>query len=211
MDPASTAQIDPFGELYQANHRRIRVLLARMVGPQDAEDVAQNVFAKASKALPKFRGEAEAATWLYRIAVNAASDWLRSRSAHEAKLTVTLPETAGEGGVEGMAAISRPPSPEEELARKDVSECLRGEIAKLPDAYRAVFMLNALGGLSDEEIAHTLGLSAANTRVRLHRARQEFRKIVAARCDFYSAELSCKPSSPDCCAPEAPDATSGRR
>jgi hypothetical protein len=60
-------------------------------------------------------------------------------------------------------------------------------------------MLSALGGLSDDEIGRTLGISHNNTKVRLHRARQEFRKIIEARCDFYRNELSCKPTSPDCC------------
>ena len=101
------------------------------------------------------------------------------------------------------------PSPEQRLAQKDVRECLRGEIAKLPDALRTVFMLNALGGLSDEEIAQTLGITRANAKIRLHRARREFRKIIAARCDFYQDELSCKPSSPDCCPPSAPAGASG--
>ena len=78
---------DPFRNLYKANHERVRSLLARMVGPQDAEDLAQTAFAKAAKALPSFRGEAQGSTWLYRIAVNVASDWLRSRAVHEYKLT----------------------------------------------------------------------------------------------------------------------------
>jgi biotin operon repressor len=79
-------------------------------------------------------------------------------------------------------------------------DCIRREMGKLPDAHRDVLMLSALGGLSDDEIAATLGISKGNVKVRLHRARQEFRKIIAARCDFYRNELSCKPSSPDCCA-----------
>ena len=87
---------DPFRNLYKANHERVRSLLARMVGPQDAEDLAQTVFAKAAKALPSFRGEAQGSTWLYRIAANVASDWLRSRAVHEDKLTVSRAVKVGE-------------------------------------------------------------------------------------------------------------------
>ena len=76
MGTASKTKADPFRALYEENHQRVRGLLKRMVGPQDAEDLAQTVFAKAATALPIFRGEAEASTWLYRIAVNVASDWL---------------------------------------------------------------------------------------------------------------------------------------
>jgi RNA polymerase sigma-70 factor, ECF subfamily len=79
-------------------------------------------------------------------------------------------------------------------------ECIRAEIVKLPAAYRDVLALNFLGQLDDEQIADTLGITLNNAKVRLHRARQEFKKIIAARCDFYKNELSCKPASPDCCA-----------
>jgi len=203
---------DPFRTLYDAHHARVRRMLARLVGPHDAEDLTQAVFAKAAQALPRFRGEAQASTWLYRIAANVASDWLRSRANREAKLTLPLPDGSNQAersGALGAAEIEEQPSPEQRLAQKDVRECLRGEIAKLPDPLRTVFMLDALGGLSGEEIAQTLGITRANAKVRLHRARQEFRNIIAARCDFYQDELSCKPSSPDCCPPSAPAGTSG--
>ena len=85
-------------------------------------------------------------------------------------------------------------------------ECIRREIGKLPETLRTAFMLSALGGLTDDEIGRTLGISHNNAKVRLHRARQEFKKIIEARCDFYRNELSCKPTSADCCTPStAPD------
>jgi RNA polymerase sigma-70 factor (ECF subfamily) len=91
------------------------------------------------------------------------------------------------------------PSAEQLLSNKEMRDCIRREIGKLPETLRTVFMLSALGGLTDEEIGRTLGISHNNTKVRLHRARQEFKKIIEARCDFYRNELSCKPASPDCC------------
>ena len=207
MGTALKTQDGAFRALYEANQQRVRRLLVRMAVPTEAEDLTQIVFAKAAKALPTFRGDAEASTWLYRIAVNVASDWLRSRSMHEAKMTVPLPDASDEDkstAATGAAAIDMRPSPEQELTSKDMNDCLRGEIGKLPDAYRDVFMLSALGGLTDEEIGQTLGISQGNAKVRLHRARQEFKKIIESRCDFYRNELSCKPSSPDCCASSMP-------
>jgi RNA polymerase sigma-70 factor (ECF subfamily) len=194
---------DPFRALYEANHGRVYRLLARLVGLQDAEDLTQTVFAKAAKGLPIFRGDAETWTWLYRIAANVASDWLRSRSRHEAELTASLSGASGDdmrATTIGSADVDSRPSPEQQLSQKDMHDCIRREMGKLPDAHRDVLMLSALGGLGDDEIAATLGISKGNVKVRLHRARQEFRKIIAARCDFYRNELSCKPSSPDCCA-----------
>ena len=198
------SEADSFRALYDANHQRVRGLLARIVGPQEADDLAQAVFAKAVMALPTFRGEAQTSTWLYRIAVSVASDWLRSRSMHEAKLTAPLPDAPDEdmrAETLGLASVESQPTPEEELARKDTRDCIRGEIGKLPDSHRAVLMLSALGGLTDGEIAQTVGISQGSAKVRLHRARQEFKKIIEARCDFYQTELSCKPTSPDCCTP----------
>jgi len=200
---------EPFQALYDANYERVRRILARIVGPQEAEDLAQTVFEKAAKALPTFRGDAEISTWLYRIAANVASDWLRSRSTTEAALTIPLPDVSDDDARTAAirsADVDSRPSPEQQLSEKDMHACIRAEIGKLPDDHRDVLMLSALGGLSDDEIAQMLGITRGNARVRLHRARQEFREIIAARCDFYRNELSCKPTSPDCCAPSmAPD------
>ena len=123
---------------------------------------------------------------------------------HEARQTVRYPDASDEDMAPQLSirrkSTSRA-SPEQELAHKDMRDCIRGEIGKLPKAHGTVLMLSALGGLSDDEIAETLGISRDNAKVRLHRARQEFKKIIESRCDFYRNELSCKPTSPDCCAP----------
>ena len=199
---------DPFRTLYDANHERVRRVLARIVGPQEAEDLTQTVFAKAAKALPRFRGDAETSTWLYRIAANVASDWLRGRTAYEARQTIRYPDASDEDMAIDPAHVDSVASPEQELARKDMRDCIRSEIGKPPKAHGTVLMLSALGGLTDAEIAQTLGTSHDNAKVRLHRARQEFKKIIESRCDFYRNELSCKPTTPDCCAPsQRPDSS----
>jgi RNA polymerase sigma-70 factor (ECF subfamily) len=203
MDAVSPHEV-AFRALYEANHGRVRALLTRMAGRQEAEDLTQATFTKAAQALPSFRGEADAATWIHRIAVNVALDWLRSRSGNEAKMTVPLPDRWDEDTAIGATLPDRPSSPEQALANKDMHDCIRGEIAKLPEAYRDVLMLSMLGELGEDEIAAALGTTPGNAKVRLHRARQEFKKIIAARCDFYRSELSCKPASPECCATQPP-------
>jgi len=189
-----------FKTLFDANQARVRTVLTRMVGAQDAEDLTQVTFAKAAQALPTFRGDADVSTWLHRIAVNVALDWLRSRTAHEAKMNVPLDGPSTENFANATSAIvDRALSPEQKLTHKDVHDCIRSEIAKLPDRYREALTLSFLAQLNDEEIADALGITLGSAKVRLHRARQEFKKIIEARCDFYRNELSCKPSSPDCC------------
>jgi RNA polymerase sigma-70 factor, ECF subfamily len=204
--PSKLAACTPwtqFRVLYDANHERVYRMLARVVGPQDAEDLTQAVFAKAAEGLPAFRGDANPSTWLHRIAANVASDWLRSRSTQQAKLTMPLPDQSDNQphATAGDFPEEAGPSPEQQLSHKEMNQCIRREIGKLPESLRTVLMLSALGGLSDAEIAETLGISQNNAKVRLHRARQKFKRIIEARCDFYRNELSCKPTSPDCCAP----------
>jgi RNA polymerase sigma-70 factor, ECF subfamily len=209
------AEPDLFRTLYDANHDRVYRLLGRMVGPSEAEDLTQIVFAKATRALPQFRGDAQVSTWLYRIAANVASDWLRSRSAREAKLTVHLPEVVDDATSQGNASVALldiQSSPEQKLVRKEMRDCIRGEIGQLPEGNREVLVLGELGGLTDDEVAQTLGISRANARVRLHRARAQLKKAIEARCDFYRLELSCVPSSPACCSRAAlPDGAQSDR
>jgi RNA polymerase sigma-70 factor (ECF subfamily) len=206
MDTEITGKSDLFRTLYDANQQRVHRLLGRIVGPQEAEDLTQTVFAKTARVLSQFRADAQASTWLYRIAANVASDWLRSRSAREAKLTVHFPEVADGATspeIVSAALVDHQSSPEQRLVRKDMQDCIRDEIAQLPAGQREVLILGELGGLTDEEVAQALGISLANAKVRLHRARAQLKQAIAARCEFYRAELSCAPKSPACCPPAA--------
>jgi RNA polymerase sigma-70 factor (ECF subfamily) len=203
MDTEAAGRADLFRPLYDASHDRVHRLLGRMVGPQDAEDLTQIVFAKAAKALPQFRGDAQASTWLYRIAANVAADWLRGRPAREAKLTVPLADGADGEASASVAVADVQASPEQRLVRQDMLDHILGEIGQLPEGNREVLILGELGGLSDEEVAQTLGISRANAKVRLHRARAQLKQAIGARCDFYRAELSCAPNSSACCLPAA--------
>jgi len=202
MNIETTSEADRFRTLYDANHDRVHRLLGRIAGPLDAEDLTQIVFAKAATALPRFRGDALASTWLYRIAANVVSDWLRGRAAREAKLTVRLPEGRETGQAHATIAVPDPQaSPEQRLVRKEMHDHIRREIGQLSAGNQEVLILGQLGGLTDEEVAQTLGISLANVKVRLHRARAQLKQAIGAHCEFYRTELSCAPSSQACCAP----------
>jgi RNA polymerase sigma-70 factor, ECF subfamily len=200
-------EADPFRVLYVENRERVRRLLDRIVGPQEAEDLTQTVFAKAAMALPGFRGDAQPSTWLFRIAANVASDWLRSRVAHEAKVTVALLERPGDdtsGAGADATRSNNQASPEHELIRKEMNDCIRNVITALPDNHRAVLVLGELGGFTDDEIARTLGISRGNAKVRLHRARAELKQALGLRCDLdrnEDTELACEPKPAPCEAP----------
>jgi RNA polymerase sigma-70 factor (ECF subfamily) len=192
--------------LFNANHARVHALLVRIVGPQEAEDLTQVVFAKAAEALPRFRGQAQPSTWLYRIAANVGSDWLRSRAAQEAKVTVGLSGTEQQDTIKASVSPDRgncQRSPEQELIRKEMNDCIRQVIGQLPESYRSVLVLGELGGLSDDEVAQAFGISRNNAKVRLHRARAQLKQALSGRCDFYrneDNELACEPK-PGACPP----------
>jgi RNA polymerase sigma-70 factor (ECF subfamily) len=195
---------DAFRRLYDANHQRVCGFLARRVGPQEAEDLAQVVFAKAAKGLANFRGDAQISTWLYRIAANVASDWLRSRSVLDAKVTVQLPNAIDDVACDSStSSVSREhrTSPEQEFARKEMCECIRRVVGQLPDKHRTVLVLGELAGFTDDGIAQTLEISRGNAKVKLHRARVQLKKALEARCDFSrneDNELVCEPKPAPC-------------
>jgi RNA polymerase sigma-70 factor, ECF subfamily len=196
-----------FRSLFDANHSRVRSLLIRIVGAHEAEDLTQVVFTKAAESLPRFRGEAQPSTWLYRIAANVGSDWLRSRAAQEAKVTVGLSGTENQNTIKAHASSDRGDcqrSPEQELIRKEMNDCIRQVIGQLSENHRSVLVLGELGGLSDDEVAETLGISRSNAKVRLHRARAQLKQALSGRCDFYrneDNELACEPKPGACGSP----------
>ncbi len=134
-----------------------------------ADDLAQEVFIKAYFALPKFRGQSEFGTWLYRIGVNHIKDYLRKKP-RELPLTI-VPEDRSEAA-ESMAADEE--ARLDERRRAVVRSCLEG----LPPKHRIIITLRDIQGLSYDEIAKTLGISPGTVDSRLFRARQLLRKRV---------------------------------
>lgn len=195
------SEAEAFKKLYDENHERIRRLLARTAGPQEAEDLAQVVFAKAARALPEFRGDAQMSTWLYRIAANVASDWLRGRSALETKATVQLSDAIDDAACSSsMGSVSQEKfaPPERELIRDEMGDCIRRLIGQLPEKHRAVLVLGELGGFKDDEVAQALGISRSNAKVMLHRARAQLKEALEAHCDFSrneDNEFVCEPKA----------------
>jgi len=193
--PRSIPRLDP-ATLFTAHRERVRRALARLVGDAEADDLTQEVFVRVTRALPEFRGEASISTWILRIARGVGLDHLRSRRHHEERRTVSL--TSTDAGTEGETAPV--PEPHEEaqaprqLVRTEMSTCVREYVARLAPEHRAVIELKDLEGLTSQEIAARLGVSVANAKVRLHRARQALRRELERGCEFYQSEtgtLAC--------------------
>jgi RNA polymerase sigma-70 factor (ECF subfamily) len=181
------ARAEQVEALYARHARGVRAHLASFVGATEAEDLLQDVFERAHRALPEHRGESRVSTWLYRIATHAALDRLRSRSLRDR-----------EGMAEDIRASAATPKeqPDVELGRARMRACIAGLVSALPTGQREVVELAELRGLSDRETAEALGITVGAAKIRLHRGRSALKKLVACECHTYVDEgdgLMCEP------------------
>jgi RNA polymerase sigma-70 factor (ECF subfamily) len=189
-----------FQSIYKTFHPKIVRYLAHMVGWRDAEDLTQEVFVKVNQALNSFKGESRVSTWIYRIATNSALDKLRSPSFRQTGRKSLSGDSIGEGEIEIIDKNAwtgeNTPSVETSVVRKEMNQCIRGVVEKLPENYRAVVILNELEGFRDHEIAEILGVSIHTAKIRLHRARARLKRDLEAHCNFYRDErneFACDP------------------
>lgn len=170
---------EAFEELVVRHERRVYTLALRIVqNPHDAEDVTQQAFLSALEGLARFREQASFATWLHRIATHAALKVLRKRRGLD---TVSLEEATEPR--EDSEAVPHPEyiadwkqSPEQLVERNETQRLLDEALGQLDEKHRLVFVLRDVEGLSVRETAGALGLSEANVKVRLLRARLQLRE-----------------------------------
>ncbi|HEY7518624.1 MAG TPA: sigma-70 family RNA polymerase sigma factor [Methylomirabilota bacterium] len=155
-----------FEELVIAYQHRVFGVALRMLGNRaEAEEIAQETFLRAHRALPEFRGEARLHTWLYAIASRLCLNRLASAERRLVR-----------GDDEALAgARSDAPSAAAVLERAELDAAVREAIAALPEERRIVVVLRDLEGLSYEEIGEVLGLEPGTVRSRLHRARLDLK------------------------------------
>lgn len=167
-------------EVMAAFSERITSVVTGMLRDRDAvDDVVQETFVKAFYRIRSFHGDAGLYTWLYRVAVNAAKDHVKSRGRRPASAIEDLPS-----GADGLASASDGPSIER-LEDREVRLAVRAAIQTLPPKFRAVLVLRELEGLRYEEIAQILGISLGTVESRLFRARRRL-KARLARLDLPS-------------------------
>ncbi len=143
---------------------------------QDAEDVLQETYLKAFRSFPQFEGRSSLMTWLYRIAVNEALMHIRRRKPLAMSVEDANPDQDGDVEGEGMEIVDFCCLPESELVSGEARRILDQAIQNLPANLRVVFVMRDLEGLSIQEAAEALGLSEANVKTRLLRARMKLRQ-----------------------------------
>lgn len=160
-----------FGLLVEKYQRKLLRLLSRMVRDADeVEDIAQETFIKAYRALPQFRGDAAFYTWLYRIGVNTAKNYLAGRG----KAMPTLSEQALDDDDEpdDRLAVKDIGTPESELLSKQMVIAVNEAVDALPEELREAITLREMEGLSYEEIAEVMECPIGTVRSRIFRARE---------------------------------------
>jgi RNA polymerase sigma-70 factor (ECF subfamily) len=149
---------------------RIISLVSRYVGDQaEAMDVAQEAFIKAYRAIGKFRGDSAFYTWLYRIAINTAKNWLVAQKRRPPASDIDAVD-AEQYDIESR--LKDKGTPENELMRDEIKRTVYDTIAQLPDDLRTAIMLRELEGMSYEDIAITMECPIGTVRSRIFRARE---------------------------------------
>ncbi|MGQ9505603.1 MAG: sigma-70 family RNA polymerase sigma factor [Thermogutta sp.] len=179
VEKARQGDYDAFASLVDRYERRIFALALRILRKShDAEEVVQQTFLTMLEHLQDFRGDSAFSTWLLRIATNHALGLLR-REAVRATLPLAGASHEPEDGetLPHLQYIAEwRESPEDILARKETRDLIEQALQDLDDKYRLVFVLRDIEGLSTTETAELLGLTEANVKVRLLRARLMLRE-----------------------------------
>jgi len=178
---AKKGDLNAFEALTDRYEQRVYSLALRVLRQeQDAEDVTQQAFLSALENLGGFRGEASFSTWLLRIATHAALKVIRKRKGLD---TISLEEATEDQS--NSEYVPHPEyiadwrqSPEQLVHKNEIKRLLDDALAQLNEKQRLVFLLRDVEGFSGKETAVALGLSEANTKVRLLRARLQLRELL---------------------------------
>jgi RNA polymerase sigma-70 factor (ECF subfamily) len=161
-----------FEALYRAHEGRLYNVLTRMVGSvHEAEDLMQEVFLHVHNKLGSFRGESSLGTWIHRVAVNLCLDHLRGRHARMARST----ESLDKDNARELSTVE--PQVPTAISRIDLERAIQ----RLPDGYRAVFVLHDVEGLEHREVATILGIAEGTSKSQVHKARMKLRAMLTAR------------------------------
>jgi len=158
---------------------KILALISRYMRDQDEiQDVAQEAFVKAYRALPKFRGDSAFYTWMYRIAINTAKNYLVARSRRPPGTDVDVEDAEY---FEGPSALKDIQNPENALYGEELKQVVERAIKSLPEDLRAAVTLREFDGLSYEDIADVMECPVGTVRSRIFRAREAIDKQIQSQ------------------------------
>jgi RNA polymerase sigma-70 factor, ECF subfamily len=151
-------------------HKLVKLVMRYVRNPAEAEDIAQEAFIKAYRALPQFRGDSAFYTWLYRIAINTAKNAVVSRDRNPVEYDLDRSNTDESYDMQGRMKDSE--TPEGLVLTDEIRSTVNAAIDALPDDLRTAIVLRELEGLSYEEIAEAMACPVGTVRSRIFRARE---------------------------------------
>jgi RNA polymerase sigma-70 factor, ECF subfamily len=151
-------------------HKVVKLVMRYVRNPAEAEDIAQDAFIKAYRALPQFRGDSAFYTWLYRIAINTAKNAVVARDRNPVDFDLDM--TNNEESYEMQGRLKDSETPEALVLTDEIRTTVNAAIANLPEDLRTAIVLRELEGLSYEEIAATMDCPVGTVRSRIFRARE---------------------------------------
>lgn len=151
-------------------HKVVKLVMRYTRNPADAEDVAQDSFIKAYRALPQFRGDSAFYTWLYRIAINTAKNALAARDRNPVSAQIELQDS--DDAPDLVNRLKDPDTPEGLALTEEIRGTVNAAIGALPEDLRTAIVLRELEGLSYEEIAAAMDCPVGTVRSRIFRARE---------------------------------------
>lgn len=174
---ARRGDADAFEQLVVAYRDQVFRLALRMCGSEaDADEVAQEAFLSAWKALPNFRGESQFSTWLYQLTTHAAIDLMRREKRQIAAADITE-----------VSAADPAPSPQQQAEQSEQREIVRDAILQLAPEQREVVVLRFMEELSYEEIGAVLKLPPGTVKSRLNRAKAQLKEILSKSGNLFGA------------------------
>jgi RNA polymerase sigma-70 factor, ECF subfamily len=151
-------------------HKLVKLVMRYVRNPAEAEDIAQEAFIKAYRALPQFRGDSAFYTWLYRIAINTAKNAVVSRDRSPIEYNIDRHDSDESYDMQGRMKDSE--TPEGLVLTDEIRSTVNAAIDALPEDLRTAIVLRELEGLSYEEIAAAMDCPVGTVRSRIFRARE---------------------------------------
>lgn len=171
----STNPHSDFQSIVETHQEKVRNTCFRFVkNPEDADEVAQDVFIAVYESLSHFREESELSTWIYRIAVNKSLDFIRKKNRKKRFAQVT--SLFGFGEEKEEIAIPADSNPEQELENKERKQILDEAINTLPENQQTAITLSKYEGFSNKEIASIMKVSLSSVESLIHRAKKNLHK-----------------------------------
>ncbi len=179
VERSRKGDVDAFSELARRNWETIYRIIYRHTGnPSDTDDLLQETFFRAFRAIKRFKGKSSFSTWVFRIAINQSLNFLKKKKKEKQMETFEDRKAWGES--------SWSTSPDSKAISRELRAKLEEAVDSLPLAYRSTFILVALEGMKHNQVAKLLGCSENTVSWRVHKAR----KIIQAKLEPYLGEVN---------------------